>query len=276
MKKIILILFSVLSINSFSQDSIPNSGFENWLGSFYLQAWQTTNLLLPVGVKNVSQTTNSYEGESAIHLKTIDLDGMIVPGVATLGTLDFGATYGGIPFSSRPESLTGFVIHPSTGDEVWIFIEFFKNGLTIGSGSWSSTDSIGEFTQFTTPIEFFSSEDPDTMNITILTDWFYEGSSMILDDLSFNYPLTQINLMDIPNSLLVYPNPFTNHITIETSNEVIHSVIITDLNGTIVYKENFEGKSLLKHLPIKELIAGIYFMVIQTDQQVISQMIIKR
>ena len=143
MKKIIILLLvfiPVLVSNLFTQDTIPNGYFENWFSNTLPHNWHTTNSMLPPGVVNCNQSGNSYEGDYALQLKTINMEGTIVPAVATLGELGFGYTIGGIPVNSRPDALNGYFIHPSSGDEVMVAIQFFKEGVEIGGGYWSTTD----------------------------------------------------------------------------------------------------------------------------------------
>jgi len=136
MKITSLILFASL-IFSFhitnGQDTIPNRNFETWYNPTTPAHWESTNLLLPPGNINCNQTTNSYSGEFALQLKTIDLNSIPVPGVATLGTIEMGNTSGGINFTSRPVALHGFFRHPTSGDEIMIAIEFFKRINTIAA-----------------------------------------------------------------------------------------------------------------------------------------------
>ncbi len=129
---IISIVFSL--VYAYGQDTIPNGNFENWITVYNPESWETTNLLLPPGVNNCTRSTSSYTGTYALYMESIDLDGMVVPGVATLGTLEIYNTKGGIPFTSKPVALTGFYQHPSSGDEILIGVEFFKDGAEIGGG----------------------------------------------------------------------------------------------------------------------------------------------
>jgi hypothetical protein len=160
----------LFSGNIFAQDTLPNPDFEQWITNTIPNSWSSTNTLLPPGNIVCFRTTNSQTGNYAVQLKTIDLDGMAVPGVLTLGYVGMGFTAGGIAFTQKPLSLKGYIRHPSYGDEVMIIAEFYKNGNQIGSGFWSTTDSIGDYTEFVAPIVFQSMDTPDTLNITIITD----------------------------------------------------------------------------------------------------------
>ena len=174
----------------YSQDTIQNGGFETWYTPNYVQHWQTTNNVLPPGFVNCTQTSNSHTGNFAMQMKTIDMDGYLIPGVLTLGTVGIGFTSGGVPFTGKPVALHLFIRHPSAGDEIFLATEFFLEGEVIGGGSWSTTDSIAEYTEIVIPINYTSNFNPDTMNITLLTDAFTEGSMIQVDDVSVEYPIT--------------------------------------------------------------------------------------
>ena len=121
-------MFLLGTIGIQAQDTIPNGSFENWNSSTSPEIWHTVNELLPPGSITCNKTSNSYEGSYALSMKTIDLGGMNVPAVATLGTVGMGFTEGGIPFTGRPESLTGYFKHPSSGDFVMLIVQFFNKG----------------------------------------------------------------------------------------------------------------------------------------------------
>jgi hypothetical protein len=272
MKKTLLtIAVILLTLFSKSQDSIPNSGFEYWFNNGIPKFWQTTNLLLPNGVTNVSKTGNSYDGDWAVNLKTIDLEGTVVPGVATTGIIDFGATYSGVPFTLRPVSLNGFIQHPSSGDEVLIFVEFLKNGILIGSGSWMSSDSLPGFVPFSAPVNFYSPDDPDTMNITILSDPLKVGSMMTIDNLSFEFQITGIKEVLIEKSI-AYPNPFRDNLYIDHET-TIKSLQIFNLSGQQILIK--ESGFPVNRINLNYLKPGMYFLMIDTPDGILRQKIQK-
>ncbi|MCB2221623.1 MAG: T9SS type A sorting domain-containing protein [Bacteroidetes bacterium] len=274
MKKLAAFLLVIFAIHSYAQDIIPNGGFENWAGFNVPAQWQTTNQFMPPGIFTIQKSDSAFEGNFAMEMETIDLDGMLVPGVATLGILEIGSTHGGIPFTARPLSLSGYVKHPSQGDEVMLYIEFLKNGSTIGSGFWSTTDSIGSYSLFQAPITFFSSEDPDTMNITILTDPFGPGSKLYIDGLKLNYPLTEISSKKENENLRIYPNPATNHITVSLEHAAVHSIRIIDMKEVEIKNIKVNEHEKMK-INVENLPHGLYFLIIETDQTAIREKLIK-
>jgi hypothetical protein len=275
MKKITLligIIFLQGAISLQSQDSIPNYSFEDWNTSTSPANWHTVNELLPPGKIACNQTTNSFEGSYALSMKTIDLDGMLVPAVASLGIVGMGFTEGGIPYSGRPESLNGYFKHPSTGDAVMLAVQFYKQGVQIGGGYWSTSDSVADYTQFIAPISFSSADFPDTLNITILTDQYVLGSTLTIDALEFEFPPVNISEA-IQNSIKVYPNPCSDYISIETG-ENLNSVRVINLSGRVVLEKHEVDND--SPIDLKGIPEGMYILQVETENATIQQKIVKR
>ena len=271
MKNLTFILLVAISVHSFSQNSIPNSNFESWVNETIPLDWQTTNQFIMPDTFNVIRTTDNFTGQFALQLSSILYFDMVIPGVATLGTLDIGTTYGGIPFTERPSALTGFVKHPSLGDEIMLFVEFFKNGNTIGSCYWSTTDSLESFTQFTAPVTFISNEIPDTMNITMLTDPNKPGSRFIIDELAFEYDVTGLDEL-MKNITEIYPNPAKDVVRIKTS-EAKSEVRFSDITGKDIL--SFESVPM-SGIDISQLKKGLYIVTIETNNEVVTKKLIKQ
>ena len=265
-----LMIFGNITIKS--QDTIPNGNFENWNTNTSPANWSTVNNLLPLGFFACNQTTNSYEGTYALSMKTIDLDGMLVPAVATLGIVGMGFTEGGVPFTGKPESLKGYFKHPSSGDAVMLAVQFYNQGNQIGGGSWSTSDSIGEFTMFEVPINFTSVLMPDTMNITILTDQNVLGSNMIVDALHFEYPPVKVEEAYY-NSIKVYPNPCHDFIFIKNE-EKINSIKVMNIAGTVFIHEDIYTNQ--PGIDLSNLPEGLYILEIGAGGKVYHQKIIKK
>jgi len=70
----------------------------------------------------------------------------------------------------------------------------------------------------------------------------------------------------------VYPNPFTNQITVNSS--MIDLITVVDLSGKIVYKEKVEHNGFLIDLNYLEV--GIYMLILQTEENYYTQKVIKK
>lgn len=208
MKKIIvriafLLFILVFQSHIFAQNQIPNNDFEYWETiSNYEEPvdWNTPNpFTASLGVITVSKSTDSYSGNYSAKLesKNIIFVGTI-PGFLTLGdfevniaTQEYSIT-GGVPFTERPAQFTGnFKYSPNSGDQAMMAILLLKhnpggNPDTIGYGAKIVTNSVSSWTEFTSDIIYFSGEEPDTMNILILSSAQLNpvaGSKLFVDNL---------------------------------------------------------------------------------------------
>lgn len=257
----------------FSQDTIPNQDFEDWNTNYSPEHWETTTDLLPPGYITCHVTSLSYSGNHALQLKSVDMNGYIVPGVVTLGTLGIGYTEGGVPFTARPQALKGFFQHPSSGDLIQVFVQFFKSGNPIGGGSWSTADSIPDYMEFTVPISFLTAEDPDTMNITILTDQETAGSSILLDALHFEYPTTSILQESGMKPLQIYPNPCSTQLIMDLPPNESFDVSIYNMSGQVMLQGPGRGDQTVD---TSALPPGAYTLEVKSSQGVHLEKFIKQ
>lgn len=264
--KILFVLLLTLAFSNslISQDSIPNAGLEYWFSGSSPKHWETTNMFLPFGLTTCFRSEDSHSGEYAMLMQTIKLEDDLIPGVATIGKLEYYTASGGVPYTERPTALTGYVKHPGNGDSVFIAVQFFKNGIEIGSGIWGTKDSIPEYSQFVAPISYSNSMNPDTMNIVMLTDWNKQGSTLIIDDLELSIQ-TGIEKPTTSNRLHLYPNPAQNCLNVETDIKSIQSIKIYNLAGIEIRRmENALGK---ERIDISNFNPGTYLLTIEGESK---------
>lgn len=268
-----LIMVCVYTIG-LSQDTIPNYSFENWITNYTPKNWETTNIFLPLGFNTCSQSTNSHTGMYALFMETINMDGLKVPGVATLGTLDINSSSGGTPYNSKPVALKGFYQHPSNGDEVLIGVEFFKDGAEIGDASLLITDSVPDYTEFVIPITYYSNEIPDTLNITIVTDQFVVGSSLLIDDLEMEFQTNgEITYLDDPKFICI-PNPSDGFVTVKLKDKGAAEIEIYSLEGKLIKEINAETSEI--QVDLNSYKPGIYSVRIKQGDEISIDKIILR
>jgi hypothetical protein len=265
----LFVLFIAFEVDA--QDTIPNNNFENWQSTTDPSHWSTVNELLPFGFSACFQSTDAYEGEFALFMKTIDLDGLLVPGVASLGTIGMGFSEGGVPFKARPESLTGYFKHPSSDDMVMLAAEFYRNGEEIGSAYWATADSVSEYTLFTVPVTFYTTEEPDTLNITILTDQNVLGSTLTLDALSFNFPPVQVKELK-SDRIKIYPNPCFDYLHF-SSDKNIEAIQVLAMSGHIVLEKQHSAET--SKIDLQELPKGMYIARFISGDYIFHQKIMK-
>jgi hypothetical protein len=73
----------------------------------------------------------------------------------------------------------------------------------------------------------------------------------------------------------VFPNPATDVVNVNAGNLVINSIQVTDLNGRVINTINVNASSTAQ-VNISELMTGIYFLTVNTDQGVGTSKIVKK
>lgn len=190
-------------------EQMPNGGMELWtdLGLGYEDPddWQTPNASTTIlQIYSTTKSTDAAQGVYSAKLETKSVGGFNTPGVITLGK--FNVDYvnftayltGGIPFTEKPTSLSGSYKNlPAAGDSTLIIVYLTKYNTaesktdTIGLGVKYNTETIASWTDFSIPINYYNTEDPDTMNLHVVSSNMLnpqEGSTMYIDNLVFGYP----------------------------------------------------------------------------------------
>ncbi len=186
MKKNLLILsFFVLiaSATTFSQ-SVLNGSFENWSQQVFYDepdSFQTSNsqAYMLTGSGNVFKVTDSHSGTYAAKLETI------VSGNDTV----YGGLLLEIPYTDKPDSLTGFAKYNIlTDDTAFVIVLFYSGGSIMGSGSGIFLGTQLGYTEFKYKISYLPAT-PDTLRAYILSSNFngtqYPGSCLYVDGLEF-------------------------------------------------------------------------------------------
>ncbi len=269
---IIAIFLMAATLTLKGQDSIPNKGFEQWNNANSPVNWETTNIFLPPDNYACSQTTDSYEGDYALMLKTVKINESLIPGVATLGHIVLYSTEGGIPYTLMPTALRAFIKHPSSGDNILIAVQFFKEGTAIGGGVFQTADSIPDYTEVVIPVSFTKAVNPDTVNISIVTDTGIPGSTLIIDNLSFDVQTSADEPVDPQNNILLYPNPATNEFHIMFPVNKNYKIVIMNPAGKIIEKRNSD--SCKETFDTKGFTKGLYFISLFSDVKKITKTLV--
>lgn len=80
--------------------------------------------------------------------------------------------------------------------------------------------------------------------------------------------------IDIPNILMVYPNPFFNILNIETKESNLESLKLIDFQGRIITNEETSGRT--HQLNLETLPQAIYILEITTDKGKQSVKVVKK
>lgn len=271
MKKFTLILLAQAICFSLFSQIIPNGGFENWSSSDP-DNWKSSNFMIP---SSVTKSTASYSGANAAKLETKTYTFTAAPGTLTLGKITqngFSANItGGIPFTSRPDSMVGYYKNSlQSGDASYFGVGLFKRNTTnnaldtIAVGKITKNVTASNFTRFAVPLNYRSVETPDTMNILLMSSanivTAIVGTTLYVDDLSFVYNSSGISFQIPVNtgSLKYYPNPNNgNYLIVESEKadrieilnalgQVVRNVLITDIKTTINIEDLSTGTYFVK------------------------------
>jgi hypothetical protein len=244
--------------NAFSQNPIPNAGFEDWTND-EPDNWYSNNftgLAVPV-----TQSSQSHSGSSAIKIEVLSTAFGNYAGYIWSGS----ASFGGFPISEAYGSLTGYYQFNRVGDdEVYVVVYTQKNGTYIGGGSTIISAGTNSYSQFVVPI--FQSDVPDTASIWIAISDSSDGdvspgTFVLIDDLEFGGTVDVNDKKNTPETFLLkqnYPNPFNPSTTIEFSipEESFVDLKVYDILGSEVaalvsdtytpgsYRIDFNGENL--------------------------------
>jgi Secretion system C-terminal sorting domain len=149
---------------------VPNGGFENWFDNYLYSEplpYFTSNFqsFFMTGQGNVTEVAGVTD--SALRLETIT-DGIdIVPGSLILAEIEDGDFSGGWPFSSEPDSLTGYFRHSiPDGDTASILLIFTSNLAPVNIMSFPIVGESLDFTYYAFELpEFFFA--PDSLTAII-------------------------------------------------------------------------------------------------------------
>jgi hypothetical protein len=191
MKKFYSLILSVtISIAAHSQ-ALPNAGFELWtnMGTYdNPDTWNTLNdLTSGFGVLTCLKATgaDAHSGTAAIKLITQFVIIQNANGLATTGTIDVGnqTVTGGIPYTLRPDSLTGwYKCDPQGTDFGFIDFTLFDGGNdTVGFVHFQTPNSaVTTYTYFSLPINYYNTNTP-TLSRCVMSS--SEGVSSVLNSM---------------------------------------------------------------------------------------------
>jgi len=296
MKKLIILFTVLISISIKTNAQIPNNGFEIWENypdpanpnNVYQKPDQWVGLL-PTSPStysfSIEKNMDSYPagtGQYSMIIKSYIVNG--VDGVATsYDTMSDDISWEylppAFPINYRPTSLFLYYKYlPENGDSMRIACNFYKNGAVIGGFDYKSPQIISNWTLLEIPISFNTSDIPDSSTI-ILTTFYntqHNGSSLYVDNLSFDAPVTSVNESicgDLPNSFALmqnYPNPFNSTTTINYSIYSTSFVTIKLYNvsgkevSTLLKEKNTPGYYKIE-LNTNNLPSGIYYYQMLSD-----------
>jgi len=261
----LLILCITITLNA----QIPNAGFENWIDEYTPEDWHTSNYL-PIGLIEVSRSSNAYTGSYSARMEVIAFGaGVLFPSMKIT-----------FPVDHFDQSLNGYYQFYPTNNNVVLTIAayYYVDGFATGARSIDIETGESSYTYFSFDPSSSSSGTPDSIWIqfTIFDNTINSssiGSYALIDQLSLGEisDVEQINQSPSDYSLKQnYPNPFNPSTNIEYSipkasfvqlkvydvlgNEV--ATLVNEEQNAGVYRTDFSGA---------DLTSGTYFYRLNTD-----------
>lgn len=289
MKKLILFYLMVIGFLPAKAQQITNSGFENWWDEFGtyedLMDWSTLNYLNAFGYDLGSKKITGKK-DYAVELISVgsNLAGFPVPGIIATGELpqNSGPEIESmlIPFNYRPVYLNfWFQSLPKTGDSCGIIMVLTKYNVNTGErefiaeAGFATGDSIGEWTEKNIRFNYFSQEVPDSAYLiassSINSTNVFIGSIFRLDEINLVYTELSSNQIINENEILVYPNPTSSLINLDSEIK-IDKIEIIGIDG-----KNYQLNCIENQIDISKLNSGIYFLKIISSEKIIIKKIIK-
>jgi len=185
----------LISATGFAQ-SISNAGFENWTYYQYFEEpdnFTTTNpYLVMSGLSpNATKTTDAHSGNYALKLQSVETSEDTIFGAAFIGQIGDNSIAGGLPFTQRPDSVTGYAKYDiQFGDTAYLAVLFKKFGAPLGICSLTFIGSESTFAYFSAPVNWFIPIiSPDSLvagfTSSTIDNTPMIGSTITFDDIAF-------------------------------------------------------------------------------------------
>lgn len=295
MKKSLLIsaVFMLLFAITYGQ-TIPNSGFENWtsMGSYSNpNGWGTMN--------NYSTTSNTYTatmgtpgnpGSSYLKLTSKTYGTGVINGIAVSGVLDSMTMQpkSGFAYTGRPTSLTGawqHMIYGISQGSISVTFTRWDAGINmqipVGSGSVLLSGMAMSWTNFSIPITYTDTSNPDTCIIVLMASGTVPANNDYLwvDNLAFVGGTSGV--AELNQNLInfnIFPNPTVGTLNIQLAFHQASNVTvdIVDILGKIVLTKNLgevDGKTN-RVIDVKSLSKGNYIVKLHSNNSTISKKVI--
>ncbi|PLX11195.1 MAG: hypothetical protein C0598_08720 [Marinilabiliales bacterium] len=287
MKKIFILLFSLLSISLFSQ-TLPNYDFEEWNNIIIYEEpanWNTPNPFTSLlGTVTVNKSNDAYTGSHSAKLETKNLMDINLPGVMTLADININlldssySVTGGFFLQENIFKLTGWYKYEGVGEDMAsILIYNFRNTEetgydTIGYG-YGFLENASEWTQFTVYMQnIMHNAVPDTFNVVIASSQAIGaqvGSTLWVDSLSIYTNTGIIDLWKPKTALKVYPNPAIHNISFETESRINNGILsIYNSIGEKIVDIPFADNSATFN--VRDLTSGIYTYTLREKNKILN------
>lgn len=274
MKTLLLICSLLIAVAGFSQNPVPNSGFENWTNN-EPDNWLTLNI--PGVAVSCQQTNISQSGSSALKGIVVPMAGGFLWPPYVVSTNQAGDPF---PVDQSYSNLSFYYQLDLKGNA-----EFFEatvaiadgsdNGIAGGNAEFFSNANTGVFTLANVPITYISGNPAGAYIAFAIYDTLdgagvEGGSYYIVDEVSLNF---FSNIEEVSSSVTInlpYPNPASSQINIPfvLKDQSQVSMKIYDVLGRKVSDTDYgtlQAGSYKEVMNVSSWMPGIYYCEISTD-----------
>ncbi len=243
---------------------VPNAGFESWT-SGNPDNWATSNAF-PAGLVNVTQSSDSHTGSSALQGNVVSFFGTPAGPLIQSGTDATGfaitAAYHSIDLWYK---FTGV-----GGDKFSVNVSLDKSGTSIAQGAIALPATMNTYTHLTLPLNYTTSEVPDVAIIQISITGpvtgndVHTGSVMLVDDISFSLSTGIEPAVLSSMEGKCYPNPSSDVVNIPLTGSNTGSTILKVFDSygkevTNIPCQSGQFGTNVFQLSVKDLPPGIYY-----------------
>lgn len=262
-----------------SSPAIYNGGLEHWFNysNTVLTDWFYPRHALvdtPAPPPLVSRSFFNPPDDYAPELTNIPLDDVrwIGSEISNKVSLFDKAIGNGFPVYERHQTLNGYYKwFPVNGDTMLIEIKMISQQQQIGTGLFTHSDPVTEFSMFDIPINYsISMVIPDTALIIIRSCGKKPpkgASRLAVDKLSFDgfvgVQAINASLQRSAQIPLVFPNPSSSTINIQLNGTITGKASLYNVSGRVIYSKDFTGNSL--SIDARGFSGGFYILSIEHE-----------
>lgn len=310
MKSILIIVASlfITVVNLLGQE-IPNYDMENWVNTETPErpaGWLTnanfvTTQCTPA-VCTALKTNDANNGSWAAELRAMEctddfFQQQIFMVFLTCGSnIDYPNLVSGIAFNQRPSEMNFYYKFLSVNSDIGyakvVLIDTASDGSMnqiIGEGSVDIIYDISTYTLMTIPINYYSSDTPDMIQIYFSTSKIVflnndlnaipgsganVGTTLWIDDISLTGGTMGTRKFVDSELIRIFPNPADETFFIEISNKYKSNKSICrieNIGGQLIKTVNLQDANIID---IKNLCNGLYILKIEFDNDIVVRKLI--
>ena len=277
-----------------SSTQLPNSDMESWGVSTrnHAVSWYSNDdsNFNPEDSAMVKRSTNAFSGNYALMLRTFANTNQQYNSASMKSGPNIYAPGPDFAVFARHTTLNGmYELNTSTNDTFTVMVSMYKLGVQVGGSYVNFTNHFSNYSLFTAPINYYTSDVPDSCAIQFFlgkrdTTQFAGNSWVLIDDLGFDGVLTSIDSSTIKSpvgEMNLFPNPAQDHVNIQLPDAFAKQtgeikITVFDMSGKECLSKTETNRNQIL-LDVSGLNDQLYFIEIKNENQSLySKLIISR